>query len=218
MTSTDTRTACTLCDTVKPDNRALRDHVLNVHPDQHCGLYHQQPCQHDRRERYMAALLEADTYAQLERRDDRARLADAVIAVADAEVPTAFRVAADIAESLRQFEPATGARKAAQISENVGILRVAAALRQLADGQPTVELPGGFKRTTAVTVDCAACGYHFGETEFIHAFDSVEEATDTVVGAGWDELRDGRVVCEDQDEKHQALRSEVGVVNDSDEA
>jgi hypothetical protein len=80
------------------------------------------------------------------------------------------------------------------------------------------ELPCGFKRTTAVTVDCAACGYHFDETEFIHAFDSVEEAVDTVVGAGWDELRDGRVVCEDHDEKHEALRSEVGVVNDSDEA
>ena len=36
-------------------------------------------------------------------------------------------------ESLRQFEPATGARKAAQVSENVGILRIATELRRAAD-------------------------------------------------------------------------------------
>jgi hypothetical protein len=76
-----------------------------------------------------------------------------------------------------------------------------------------VDLPAGFKRTTAVTVDCAACGYHFDETEFIHAFDSIAEATSTVVGAGWDELEDGRVICEEQDEAHEVLRSEVGVVD-----
>jgi hypothetical protein len=45
-----------------------------------------------------------------------------------------LREAADIAESLRQFEPATGARWSAQVSENVGILRVAAELRRLAAG------------------------------------------------------------------------------------
>ncbi|WP_399554216.1 hypothetical protein OG582_40540 (plasmid) [Streptomyces anulatus] len=44
-----------------------------------------------------------------------------------------LRDAADIAESLREFTPAYGARKAAQISENVGILRVAGHLRRLAD-------------------------------------------------------------------------------------
>jgi hypothetical protein len=43
-----------------------------------------------------------------------------------------LREAADIAESLRQFEPAYGARKSAQVSENVGILRVADKLRRLA--------------------------------------------------------------------------------------
>lgn len=41
--------------------------------------------------------------------------------------------AAEVGESLRQFEPALGARKAAQISENVGILRVTERLRSLAD-------------------------------------------------------------------------------------
>lgn len=43
-----------------------------------------------------------------------------------------LREAAEIAESLRQFEPAYGARKSAQVSENVGILRVADELRRRA--------------------------------------------------------------------------------------
>jgi hypothetical protein len=44
----------------------------------------------------------------------------------------AFREAADIAEGLRQFERTTGPRAAAQVSENVGILRVADELRSRA--------------------------------------------------------------------------------------
>jgi hypothetical protein len=32
--------ACALCDVVKPDRPALRDHVLNVHPGEFCGIYH----------------------------------------------------------------------------------------------------------------------------------------------------------------------------------
>ncbi|WP_333743538.1 hypothetical protein [Streptomyces ardesiacus] len=44
-----------------------------------------------------------------------------------------LREAADIAEAQRQFEPAYGARKSAQVSENVGILRVAEHLRRVAD-------------------------------------------------------------------------------------
>lgn len=43
-----------------------------------------------------------------------------------------LREAADIADDLRQFEHATGARASAQVSENVGILRVADELRRLA--------------------------------------------------------------------------------------
>jgi len=39
----------------------------------------------DRIEHYMAALLAADPYALVERRDDRTRLAEAAMAVADAE-------------------------------------------------------------------------------------------------------------------------------------
>lgn len=40
--------------------------------------------------------------------------------------------AADRAEGLRQFDAAWGARKSAQVSENVGVLRVADELRRLA--------------------------------------------------------------------------------------
>lgn len=70
-------------------------------------------------------------------------------------------------------------------------------------------LPAGFERRTGVAVKCAACGYGFDEDEFIHFFDSPEEARDTVVGTGWDELKDGRVVCETRDEKHNELRATV---------
>jgi hypothetical protein len=126
-------TTCTLCNVTKPDDRTLRDHVLNVHPDDHCRLYHQQPCQQDRRERYMAAVQQAGDTAYGNRPFYEA-IVDAVMAVADAEIPTLLRALADMAEDLRQFEPANGPRKAAQISENVGVLRVAAVLRQLADG------------------------------------------------------------------------------------
>ncbi|WP_393075162.1 hypothetical protein [Streptomyces sp. LN704] len=61
--------------------------------------------------------------------------ADAVLAVlpATADQAAILREAADVAESLRQFEPATGARWSAQVSENVGILRVADELRRMAD-------------------------------------------------------------------------------------
>lgn len=50
-----------------------------------------------------------------------------------------LRETADHAESLRQFDPVYGARKGAQISENLGILRVADSLRRMADEaqQPT---------------------------------------------------------------------------------
>lgn len=41
--------------------------------------------------------------------------------------------AADVAESLRQFERVTGSRGAAQVSENVGVLRVADELRRRAN-------------------------------------------------------------------------------------
>lgn len=61
--------------------------------------------------------------------------ADAVLSVLPTGGRAALLRAADIAESLRQFEPATGARKSAQVSENVGILRVAAELRRLAAGE-----------------------------------------------------------------------------------
>jgi hypothetical protein len=101
--------ACPLCDIVKPDTAALRDHVLNVHPEEHCGLYHRQPCQQDRRERYMAALLAADPYALVERREDRARLANAVMDVADAEIPAVLRAVADLIDGNSEISAAVHA-------------------------------------------------------------------------------------------------------------
>lgn len=35
---------CPVCGKRKPSEDALRDHVGNVHPDDHCRLYHVQPC------------------------------------------------------------------------------------------------------------------------------------------------------------------------------
>lgn len=101
--------ACPLCDVTKPNAAALRDHVLNVHPDEFCGLYHQQPCQYDRRERYIAALVDADPYALIERRDDRTRFADAVMAVADAEIPAVLRAVADLIDSNSEISAAVHA-------------------------------------------------------------------------------------------------------------
>lgn len=43
-----------------------------------------------------------------------------------------LREAADIADAQRQFERTSGPRKSAQVSENVGILRVSDKLRRLA--------------------------------------------------------------------------------------
>lgn len=52
-------TACTLCEVVKPGAYALRDHVLNVHADEFCRLYHAQPCaQAARTEVYLRAQAE----------------------------------------------------------------------------------------------------------------------------------------------------------------
>ncbi|KQX27507.1 hypothetical protein ASD97_24715 [Streptomyces sp. Root63] len=62
---------------------------------------------------------------------------------APADRAAVLREAAEIAESLREFTPAYGARKSAQISENVGVLRVADHLRRLAG-----EAAAGVQQTT----------------------------------------------------------------------
>ncbi|MFF7485598.1 hypothetical protein ACFZBC_08880 [Streptomyces luteogriseus] len=84
--------------------------------------------------------------------------------------------------------------------------------------QTPVELPEGFERHTCITVKCAACGYRYDETEFDHHFPSLGDAVDGAIGSGWDELKDGRVLCESADGKHEELRRTVGVVDqDADE-
>ncbi|WP_420032289.1 hypothetical protein ACN2WE_05350 [Streptomyces sp. cg28] len=67
------------------------------------------------------------------RESSRADKAEAALKRVPADRPGALREAADIAEGLRQLGPAYGPRKSAQVSENVGILRVAAELRRMAD-------------------------------------------------------------------------------------
>ncbi|RSN13770.1 hypothetical protein DMH25_08255 [Streptomyces sp. WAC 01325] len=88
--------------------------------------------------------------------------------------------------------------------------------RRYIEPRPADSLPGGFERHACVTVKCAACSYPYDETEFTHHYQSMGDALDGAVGAGWDELRDGRVLCETGDEKHEELRRTVGVVDDSD--
>ncbi|MEW9521859.1 hypothetical protein [Streptomyces tubercidicus] len=70
--------------------------------------------------------------------------AQALLAAFRAEV---LREAAEVAESLRQFEPAFGARESAQVSENLGVLRVADKLRSMASTRTVscfdVELDNG---------------------------------------------------------------------------
>ncbi|MFD7622074.1 hypothetical protein [Streptomyces sp. NPDC059802] len=55
----------------------------------------------------------------------------------DATRAEVLRDAADLLDALRDFSPSYGARKAAQISENVGILRATAELRRMADEAAT---------------------------------------------------------------------------------
>jgi hypothetical protein len=95
----------------------------------------------------------------------------------------------------------------------------AAVLRQdLAgpDGAQT-DLPDGFKRHACVTVACAACGYPYDEAEFTMHFPSAPEASNRVVSDGWDELKDGRVLCMRGDDKHDQLRHTVGVIDPDDD-
>jgi hypothetical protein len=79
--------------------------------------------------------------------------------------------------------------------------------------QTPVALPEGFQRKTCVTVACAVCGYPYDEAEFTMHFPSAAEASNHVVSDGWDELKDGRVLCMRGDEKHDETRRTVGLAN-----
>lgn len=72
-------------------------------------------------------------------------------------------------------------------------------------------LPDGFERKACVTVECAVCGYPYDEAEFTMHFPSAGEAVNHVTSDGWDELKDGRVLCMRGDEKHDELRNTIGV-------
>ncbi|KUN37739.1 hypothetical protein AQJ30_15765 [Streptomyces longwoodensis] len=68
-----------------------------------------QPAPDERREDYLAALLAADPYALVQRRDDRTRLADAVMKVADAEIAAVLNAAADQIDSTPDISAAVHA-------------------------------------------------------------------------------------------------------------
>ncbi|MFJ6905583.1 hypothetical protein [Streptomyces griseoluteus] len=140
------------------------------------------------------------------------RRADAVLAVLPAPVDrgTVLREAADIAESLRQFEPAFGARKSAQVSENVGILRVADELRRRAEKAPAAPCA----QHPAVPVIGGVCG---GCTQYPADMRPAPAAgqrytADTITGAALDalyaELRQTQAAIE----RARALASRWGVL------
>ncbi|MEU2426962.1 hypothetical protein ABZ619_39120 [Streptomyces sp. NPDC007851] len=93
---------------------------------------------------------------------------------------------------------------------------VAAGDRRMTWETPT-ELPAGFQRHVCITVACAVCGYQYDETEFTMHFPSAAEAANQTVSDGWEELKDGRVLCMRGDEKHDELRQTVGVVDPDNE-
>ena len=67
-------------------------------------------------------------------------------------------------------------------------------------------LPDGFRRDTVIAVKCAVCEYEYDEDEsYIVHFDSVKQASESVRDAGWTALSDGRVICQSDDDEHQAL-------------
>ncbi|WP_097933345.1 MULTISPECIES: ParB N-terminal domain-containing protein [unclassified Streptomyces] len=92
-------------------------------------------CGHPEQQHFEDACQTCDCGDYIEPQDAReviARWRQEALSKRDLRRAATLREAADIAEELRQFDPAYGARKAAQISENVGLLRVADALRRLA--------------------------------------------------------------------------------------
>ncbi|MZF56910.1 hypothetical protein GTX53_24280 [Streptomyces sp. SID5594] len=104
-----------------------RDHAAGDH--QHCGITCEVEMPTDHLRNFVIAKGYPGTAGAL---DELLRRAAAPPAPADRAAH--YREAADIAESLREFNSPSLARNAAQVSENVGILRVADHLRALADG------------------------------------------------------------------------------------
>jgi mannitol-1-phosphate/altronate dehydrogenase len=82
---------------------------------------------------YADAICEIAVLARGENPDRLIALVGAALRYIEANTRTkALAEAADRAKELRQFDAAWGARKSAQVSENVGVLRVADELRRMA--------------------------------------------------------------------------------------
>lgn len=117
-----------------------REHAAGIHT--HCGL----TCEVDLPTEHLRNFIIAKGYPGTAGALDELLRRAATPAVAPTAPPAADRATllrelADVAETLRQFEPAYGPRKDAQVSENVGVLRVADHFRRLADEaqQPETE-------------------------------------------------------------------------------
>ncbi|WP_331764499.1 hypothetical protein [Streptomyces anulatus] len=107
---------------------------------------------------------------------------------APADRAAVLREAADIAESLREFTPAYGARKSAQISENVGVLRVADHLRRLAG-----EAVAGVQQTAESEAPLA--------TQCVHCWLEIEDRGDPGFGTHtprWVHIPGGYQTCNPQ--------------------
>ncbi|WP_406365217.1 hypothetical protein [Streptomyces sp. NBC_00645] len=73
---------------------------------------------------------------------------------------------------------------------------------------PSAMLPTGFARHSSISVSCVCCEYKHDEDEsYTVYFDTLEEATKTVVDAGWTVFEDGSVLCHSDDAEHQELRT-----------
>lgn len=112
-----------------------RDHARGDHT--YCGVTCEVEMPTEQLRNFVVAKGYPGTTGALNELLRRARAEAAVAPLADRAA--VLREAADIAESLRQFNHAIGARKAAQVSENVGILRVVDKLRRLADETPAAQ-------------------------------------------------------------------------------
>lgn len=121
-----------------------------------------------------------------------------------------IRLAAALSSNTPQWDTAVN-------KGNTALDEIETAVRRWTAEHPEPStLPAGFERKTCVTVACTACGYPYDEAEFTMHFPSAGEAVNHVVSDGWDELKDGRVLCMRDDEQHNELRDTVGV-NDPDD-
>jgi hypothetical protein len=117
-----------------------------------------------------------------------------------------------MARRLRAVEQLVEGRSS---THTVTVQALLTAMGKADETAPADELPEGFTAHTCVSLRCPVCGYFHDEDEGYSAhFSSVEEAIGSVRGYDWRQLRDGRLICSDEDEDHKALIDTVGLAPD----